>query len=942
MLLAAHAACEHGRTGSDTPHDPDDTLADAARRTLAAGARDDADAGARLAAALVQRMMGAAEPARIGRYHVGALLGRGGAGAVHRAWDPELDREVAIKRVHLRGNAQEVHASEVRLLREARALAQIDHRAVVRVLDVGSHDGPRGREVYVVMELLPGINLAQWSRTRPRWPAVVDAMAQAASGLAAAHARGLVHRDFKPGNAIIDPHGRVTVIDFGLAIGQGTAVGSEPGDATPADDGATATGVVMGTPPYMAPEQHEAGAIDHRCDQFALAVTLCELLFDRRPFPQRELVRLVAAKRAGRFELPRAGGVPARLLAILARGLQPDPAQRFADMAQLAAALRASLPRRGRARAITLAAAAVAASAIATGMLARSQAPACAERVAALQGFEPDDAAAIERAFAATGLDYAQGAAPRTIAALEDQSRRIVDVARELCDGGRIDPDAHACLQTRRAELVALRDALIAADAELAARAVGATAALGDPRGCDRVAGPRHDDATLQALAAIEALERLGRETAALERTVALLQQPAVVHDPVLHARVLAVQGRLQLQSGDPRSGEAATEQAALAAAAAGDDEVAARAWFTLAHHRARQGDVEAAELALRNGHAAMSAWRGTGDRSSESTVSDAATIALARLDGTARTAIALARGEWAAALEAALQLRADTLVLYDEGDVHVIEADNTVAVVLRRAGRPDDSIEVLQQAIAALRATAGDDHPDLAILHGNLGAALLERGRGEQALAADLAALAVLDANGERSSLRRAAIEAHTAGALHRLARDEAAVTHGRAALEMLAALGQLDGNTATVARNNLAMALSKTGERDGAIEQLRAALATHLRLDPRGRSVPLAHGNLARELAAAGRHEEAREQGQTAVARAREIFGARSLESATAQVALGDVLHETGDATAAITAYAAALALREELGAPLHQRARVQLELARARVDAGAAPGV
>ncbi len=886
-------------------------------------------------------MLGEHDPATIGRYHVGALLGRGGAGAVHRAWDPELDREVAIKRVHLRGDADEVRASEARLLREARALAQVDHPAVVRVLDVGSHDRPRGREVYLVMELLPGVNLAQWSRTRPRWPAVVDAMVQAAEGLAAAHARGLVHRDFKPGNAIIDGRGVVKVVDFGLAIGQGTAIDSDPAAAAAAvDAAATATGVVMGTPPYMAPEQHQPGALDARCDQFALAVTLCELLFDRRPFPQRELVRLVVAKRAGRFELPRDPGVPPRLLAILARGLQPEPAARFADMTAMAAALCACLPGRRRGRTLAAGAAVVAVAAAGGALLARTQPAGCVETVAALQAFDGDDASAIADAFAATGLAHAAAAAPRTIAALQDQSRRIVDVARELCDGGRIEPDAHACLQTRRAEVVALRDALVAADGELAARAVGATAALGDPRSCERVAGPRHAEATLQALEGIDALERLGRDADALARAATLLQTPALAQDPALHARVLAVHGRLQLQTGDPRSGAAATEQAALAAAAAGDDEVAARAWLTLAHHRARSGDVEAAEVALRNGHAAMSALLGAGAADRESAPPERRAIVLRRLDGTAQTAIGLARGEWDAALAAALRVRDDALALYDEADLRVIEADNAVAVVLRRAGRLDEAIEVLQASIAAVRHRAGDDHPDLALLHGNLGAALLDRGRGEAALAADHAALAVLDANREHRSLRRAAIEAHTAGALHKLGRDDEAVDHGRAALAVLTALDQLEGTTATVARNNLAVALAGRGDRDGAIEQLRAALATHLRLDPRGRSVPLAHGNLARELAAAGRADEAREQALAAVERAREIFGANSLELAVAEVARGDVALQLDDAAAAVAAYTTALALRERLGAPLHLRARTQLALAQAHARAGATP--
>src|SRR6185437_7046132 len=198
--------------------------------------------------------------ARIGRYRVLSLIGRGGMGEVHAAYDPELDRRVALK---LLRTARGSEGARRRLLREARALGKLSHPNVVQVYDVGEHEG----DVFLAMELVEGQAFDAWCRgdPAPGWRAVLAAYLDAAQGIAAAHAKGLVHRDVKPSNILRGADGRVRVVDFGLAAAGEVVPSSEetPGStAIPpsqalAGETLTSTGAILGTPLYMAPEQYE-------------------------------------------------------------------------------------------------------------------------------------------------------------------------------------------------------------------------------------------------------------------------------------------------------------------------------------------------------------------------------------------------------------------------------------------------------------------------------------------------------------------------------------------------------------------------------------------------------------------------------------------------------------------------------------------------------------
>ena len=320
----------------------------------------------------------------IGRYVIERVLGTGGMGVVFAAHDPDLDRKVALKLLHGAGSTSGAEA-RTRLLREARAMAKVNHPNVITVYEVGTAQGID----FVAMELIEGTNGADWLRRTRRAPAAILAMLTAAGrGLAAAHAMGLVHRDFKPANILISNRGKVVVTDFGLARGfdegvpsVGPPIAPSPtvaldetleAAATPAITASptsrsadlastiTRTGALLGTPAYMAPEQFAGDAATPRADQYALAVALWEGLAGARPFRGGSFDELRAAVDRGPATAADADKIPRRIRGILERALARDPAARFPDVDALLAALD-----RAQRRPRQLAAAAIALAAVA-------------------------------------------------------------------------------------------------------------------------------------------------------------------------------------------------------------------------------------------------------------------------------------------------------------------------------------------------------------------------------------------------------------------------------------------------------------------------------------------------------------------------------------------------------------------------------------------------
>ncbi len=283
--------------------------------------------------------------ASLGRYLVLGRLGGGGMGVVYAAHDPELDRKVAIKLV--RHDAFASSEGRARLLREAQALARLQHPNVIAIHDVGTF----GEQVFIAMEHVAGQTLTAWLGSGRPWREIVATFTLAGRGLEAAHRAGLVHRDFKPDNVLLDAEGRVRVLDFGLARSAQDSESPPIDPAAPTGAAApvaalTETGAILGTPAYMSPEQHLGQPTDARTDQFSFCVALFEALYGLRPFAGETVATLALEVTTGRVQSPPRGAkVPAFVHAALLRGLRSRPDERFASMGELLAAL-ARDPRR--------------------------------------------------------------------------------------------------------------------------------------------------------------------------------------------------------------------------------------------------------------------------------------------------------------------------------------------------------------------------------------------------------------------------------------------------------------------------------------------------------------------------------------------------------------------------------------------------------------------
>jgi tetratricopeptide (TPR) repeat protein len=325
--------------------------------------------------------------ASIGRYLVLERAGQGGMATVLVAYDPELDRKVALKLWLDDGSNPEEGA--LRILREARALARLSHPHVVPVYDVGEHEGG----VYMAMELVDGQTLRAFlGRPRP-WREVLRLLLAAGRGLQAAHAAGVVHRDFNPSNVMIGSDGRVRVVDFGLARPGEGSVEREPSLAGLSM--VVTQGALLGTPAYMAPEQHDGRVLDARADQFSFCATLHEGMHGVRPFAGETPQALREAIARGELQRPASGRLPRELCRIVERGLAEDPGARHPSMAALLGQLERVLRRRGRRVRWAVLGSALALSSVSTWVVATREPPAAVDEVQTLVRQARDAAAKV-------------------------------------------------------------------------------------------------------------------------------------------------------------------------------------------------------------------------------------------------------------------------------------------------------------------------------------------------------------------------------------------------------------------------------------------------------------------------------------------------------------------------------------------------------------------
>ena len=265
-------------------------------------------------------------PEKFGRYQVLQELGRGAMGIVYRARDEVLQREVAIKMIALSGSAHERDMHEARFRQEARAAGGLAHPSIITVYDVGRE----GDVAFIAMELVEGRELRELIANGEIGPARAFAIAiDVAEALAFAHERGIVHRDIKPGNIMVLGDGRIKIMDFGIARLQEPTV-------------KTQTGVLLGSPQYMSPEQISGQALDGRADVFSLGVVLYEMLTGIKPFDASDLTQVLfwVVNMPAKPPSERRPGLPSVVDFIVAKALKKKADERFAGAAEFAADLR--------------------------------------------------------------------------------------------------------------------------------------------------------------------------------------------------------------------------------------------------------------------------------------------------------------------------------------------------------------------------------------------------------------------------------------------------------------------------------------------------------------------------------------------------------------------------------------------------------------------------
>ncbi len=584
------------------------------------------------------------EPFRAGRYVILQHVGHGAMGNVYAAYDPDLDRKVAVKVLRDSTRGRPLPAS---LVREAKAMAKLTHPHVVTVFDVGHCE----RGVFVAMEFVEGLTLRTWLKQQERgWQEILAAFVQAGLGLAAAHAAGVIHHDFKPDNVLVSAGGVVKVADFGLArvaAGTAAAVSGELGDpavtrssltaglasgsATPTE--ASVRGPV-GTLAYMAPERHLLCPADARSDQFSFCVALHEALFRERPFSGTDLASLRHSVLQGvPAEPPRGSPVPARVAAVLRRGLARAPEDRFVDMDALVAALAEPAPRR---RHWTLSAGLLLGAAGAMMAATRTE-----DRCAVI-GVEE------ELAWTA-GVDALQGrfsdpATREELAALAEIEGQWLERKRGNCSAGdKLAADLRlardACLDQRMAQMQAvLEQAGTAASAEDAAYQLGQIARhddCDDPAVLSEMTPPIPAQAgavgaARAALAEVAALEVAGAYSAAMVALAPLQREIEALAYPPLVAEVTYQRARLEHYRGASSQARDSLGLAIDLAEAHRHDRLAADAWSfwvetaALAEPALPLATIEAA---LRRATAAQTRLQRPGQRDLAAVLGEAAVV---------------------------------------------------------------------------------------------------------------------------------------------------------------------------------------------------------------------------------------------------------------------------------------------------------------------------
>jgi len=635
--------------------------------------------------------------ATLGRYVILDRLGAGGMAVVYAAFDPQLDRRVALKIV---APSQASLEARERLQREAQAIARLNHPNVVTVHDVGTVEGG----LFIAMELVDGGTLRDWIHEhKPSWEEALLKLRRVGAGLTAAHAAGIVHRDFKPDNVLLSTSDQIKVADFGIArwaSPESAPSGHGIDTLISSDNSLTRTGAVMGTPGYMSPEQHDGAQGDERSDQFSFCVTAFEAFAGKRPYTGRTIVEIGEAKREGRIaDLPVA--VPGWIGRAIRRGLAPDPNERWPSMQALLDAL-SDDPRHRRRRWLGFGGVLVAGAALGTFATRTTEAPVagCEDTAAELSGLWNQQRTALAESIRATGLPYAEDVLRLLEGELDAYAESWTEQRADVCEQQRSSSANDSvllarteCLGHARDAVTALLDLLQEGNPERVADAPKMATLLPDLEACRP--GPL-----------LTLWEQLPDEPKARSRAVALLRRAEHVR---LHADLTPDELERELESLRDEAIELELRAVELPTR---------RRLAVLTHER---GDIEGStrELetvlweALAHGH--------------DDTALDAAGE-LMWVEGVLLRRPREAQ-RWHDASEAMLARTGDA-------PLKRVDMHNEWGTVLWRQGRNDEAVEEFRTALAAAPETTSlEERLNLAGVEFNLASALLAQGNPEEGL---------------------------------------------------------------------------------------------------------------------------------------------------------------------------------------------------------------
>ena len=806
--------------------------------------------------------------ATLGRYVVLDRLGAGAMGVVYAAYDPELDRKIAIKLLQSYIDDPNTAAmnGQARLVREAQAMARVTHPNVIAVYDVGTIDDA----VFVAMEHVQGQTLTEYAGARDHalsWRETTALYAAAGHGLAAAHSAGLVHRDFKPDNVMVADDGRVLVLDFGLARPAGPDPTEDPTDAmvlasseaARLSDGAalTRTGAVIGTPAYMSPEQMAGLPATAASDQFSLCVGLYESLYGERPFEGTSIANLAHSILGERVrEPPKGTAVPAWLRRAILRGLKRRGGDRFPSMEALLAAIEHNpAKRRNRVLAAGAGAMLIAAGVGAGTRLAASPDP-CAEAAVAMDSvWGPEQSATVATAFAALEKAYADETLDRLAPLLDTYARTWVASRTDACRAARVRGEQSdavmsmrmACLDRSLQRLDIFVDSLADPNDKIVTGALASAHGLPPLDVCENVevlaleVPPPDDPAVREEVAAIElALVRAVTLKAASRMTDALaLAEPLLPRAEQTGYRPIIARVKIELADYRGQVGQAAeaaklAKASVLAAEASGSDRLLLKALVTTASITSVGMNDFAGAEALLDRADAVSTRRG-----------DHVAERVALLSGRAR--LARSRADWKTAIvqmQAAYDLQAQHGL---DSSPKAVRTLNDLGIYLVHEGELERAALVSEQALALARKVHGPSHPEVAktgVLQARLRGA---QDRPRESIEIYLRTRKLyVDSLGE-ATVPVAAIDNELGLTYAGLGELTQALTAYEATLDVIVEVRGADTLGAAAVHNNLGNLLRTMGRATEALEHHQAALEINrLRLGERSKAMALAHDNI------------------------------------------------------------------------------------------------